>query len=78
MGYGIKLTEKAKAFIATKGYDVQFGARPLKRAIQKYLEDELAEIIIQTAVSEGDTIHIDLDEENSKMITKPVYDKMSV
>ena len=78
LGYRLELTEKAKSFIVSKGYDVQFGARPLKRAIQKYLEDELAEIIIQASVREGDTIHIDFDEENNKMITEPVYDKMTV
>jgi ATP-dependent Clp protease ATP-binding subunit ClpC len=70
LGYGLEITEKAKTFIASQGYDIQFGARPLKRAIQKYLEDELAEIIIQASVKEGDTIRIDFNEENKKMVTE--------
>jgi len=78
LGYTIDVTEKAKTFIASKGYDVQFGARPLKRAIQKYLEDELAEIIIQSSVKEGDEIRIDYDEESKKIVTDLVRDKMSV
>jgi len=78
LGYSLEITEKAKTFIASKGYDVQFGARPLKRAIQKYLEDEMAEIIISSSTKEGDTIRIDFDEENKKMITEFIYDKMSV
>ena len=78
LGYTLEISEKTKAFIASKGYDVQFGARPLKRAIQKYLEDELAEIIIQSSVKEGDTVLIDFDEENKKIIPKRICDKMSV
>ena len=78
LGYTLEITDKTKAFIASKGYDVQFGARPLKRAIQKYLEDELAEIIIQSSVKEGDEIRIDYDEENKKIVTELVHDKMSV
>ncbi|MDR0866265.1 MAG: ATP-dependent Clp protease ATP-binding subunit [Candidatus Symbiothrix sp.] len=69
LGYKIEITDKAKDFIATKGYDVQFGARPLKRAIQKYLEDELAEMIIKSNVKEGDTITVDFDAENQKIVT---------
>jgi ATP-dependent Clp protease ATP-binding subunit ClpC len=78
LGYSLDITEKTKAFIASKGYDIQFGARPLKRAIQKYLEDELAEIIIGSSKSEGDTIKFDFDEDNKKIITEFVCDKMSV
>ena len=78
LGYSLKITEKTKTFIASKGYDAQYGARPLKRAIQKYLEDELAEIIIQSSIKEGDTIRIDYDEENKKIIPELVPDKMSV
>ncbi len=70
LGYRLVITEKAKEFIASKGYDVQFGARPLKRAIQKYLEDELAEMIIKASVSEGDTITVDFDSENQKIVTQ--------
>jgi ATP-dependent Clp protease ATP-binding subunit ClpC len=69
LGYTLRLTDKAKDFIASKGFDAQFGARPLKRAIQKYLEDEMAEVIIQASVSEGDTISVDYNEEDSKIVT---------
>jgi len=62
LGYILNLTDKAKAFIAEKGFDKQFGARPLKRAIQKYVEDELAEEIITSKIASGDTIVMDLDE----------------
>ena len=60
LGYLIKLTDKAKDFIVDKGYDEKFGARPLKRAIQKYIEDPLAEEIINTNLLEGDTIVMDV------------------
>lgn len=65
LGYQIKLTNKAKEFIADKGFDKQFGARPLKRAIQKYIEDLLAEQIVSAKLTEGDTIKLDYkkDEE---------------
>ncbi|HLP05698.1 MAG TPA: ATP-dependent Clp protease ATP-binding subunit, partial [Paludibacter sp.] len=63
MGYNLKLSDEAKDFIADKGYDVQFGARPLKRAIQKYIEDELADIVLGGEVAEGDTILMDFDQE---------------
>jgi ATP-dependent Clp protease ATP-binding subunit ClpC len=66
--YKLVLTEEAKDFIADKGYDPQFGARPLKRAIQKYLEDEMAEIIVKATVSEGDTISVEYDKENDKLL----------
>lgn len=59
LGYSIKLTEKAKDFLAEKGYDQQYGARPLNRAIQKYLEDALAEEILKGELSEGDVIMAD-------------------
>jgi len=61
LGYHINLSNDAKDFIAEKGYDIAYGARPLKRAIQKYLEDPLAEEIIQSKIKEGDTIKIELD-----------------
>ncbi|MCC8171433.1 MAG: ATP-dependent Clp protease ATP-binding subunit [Parabacteroides sp.] len=69
LGYRLVISEEAKDFIATKGYDVQFGARPLKRAIQKYLEDEMAEMIIRATVSEGDTILVDFDKEEQKIVS---------
>ncbi|MBC9811786.1 ATP-dependent Clp protease ATP-binding subunit [Crocinitomicaceae bacterium CZZ-1] len=62
LGYQIELTEKAKDFIVNKGYDEKFGARPLKRAIQKYIEDPLAEEIIKSSLHEGDTIKMDLNQ----------------
>ena len=61
MNYKIKVTEKAKDFIIEKGWDEQFGARPLKRAIQKYIEDHLAEEIIISSIKEGDTINVGVD-----------------
>jgi ATP-dependent Clp protease ATP-binding subunit ClpC len=67
LGYHIRITDEAKAFIASQGYDVQFGARPLKRAIQKYIEDVLAEIFLEGTVETGDTIVIGYDKENDKM-----------
>ncbi|NPA38103.1 MAG: ATP-dependent Clp protease ATP-binding subunit [Chlorobi bacterium] len=69
LGYKLELTTKAKDFIASKGYDVQFGARPLKRAIQKYLEDEMAEVIIQASITEGDVIKVDYNEKQDKIVT---------
>jgi ATP-dependent Clp protease ATP-binding subunit ClpC len=62
LGYDLSLSEKAKDYIAEKGFDRQFGARPLKRAIQKYVEDALAEEIIASKIHEGDQIFMDLDE----------------
>ncbi len=67
MGYRMELTEKAKDFIAEKGWDDQFGARPLKRAIQKYVEDGLAEELIQNPCGPGSTILIDLDETSQEI-----------
>ncbi len=60
MGYTLKLTDKAKEFLSKKGYDPQYGARPLHRAIQKYLEDPLAEAILNDDFAEGDVIKADL------------------
>ncbi|WP_274475406.1 ATP-dependent Clp protease ATP-binding subunit [Mangrovimonas aestuarii] len=67
LGYTLKLSTKAKGFIANKGFDKQYGARPLKRAIQKYVEDALAEEIIASKVQEGDTIVMDLDEKSDEL-----------
>jgi ATP-dependent Clp protease ATP-binding subunit ClpC len=67
LGFSLELTEEAKDFIADKGYDVQFGARPLHRAIQKYLEDPLAEEILNMTVKNGDTLIASLDKENAKL-----------
>jgi ATP-dependent Clp protease ATP-binding subunit ClpC len=62
LGYQIELTEKAKDFICDKGYDEKYGARPLKRAIQKYIEDPLAEEIVKSTMKEGDKIALDLED----------------
>ncbi len=67
LGYTLKLSKKAKDFIADKGFDKKYGARPLKRVIQKHIEDALAEEIVNSKLSEGDTIKIDLDDENDKL-----------
>ncbi len=67
LGYNIAFSSKAKDFIADKGWDQQFGARPLKRAIQKHIEDELAEEIIKSKINEGDTIKIDFDLKKEKI-----------
>ena len=68
LGYLIKLTDKAKDFIVDKGYDEKFGARPLKRAIQKYIEDPLAEEIINTNLLEGDTIVMDVQDGKEELV----------
>ena len=70
LGYKLSLSEEAKNFVAEKGYDNQFGARPLKRAIQKYLEDELAELIISAQAVPGTEIVIDYDKEADKIVSK--------
>jgi ATP-dependent Clp protease ATP-binding subunit ClpC len=62
LGFELEITPEAKDFIAEKGHDLKFGARPLKRAIQKYLEDEMAEVIIEASVKDGDIIKVVLDE----------------
>ncbi len=68
LGYGLSLTEDAKAFLADKGYDQQFGARPLHRAIQKYLEDPLAEEILNMNVKPGDVLEVSFDKEADKLV----------
>tara|TARA_B100000674_G_scaffold57075_1_gene39767 strand:+ start:7380 stop:9947 length:2568 start_codon:yes stop_codon:yes gene_type:complete len=70
LGFKIQLTDEAKDYIANKGYDKEYGARPLKRAIQKYLEDALAEEILSSKLSEGDTVKVDFDEKNSEIKMK--------
>ncbi len=67
LGYTIKLSKDAKDFLADKGYDVQFGARPLKRAIQNYVEDEISELILSGAAKEGSTISFEVDKVNDKL-----------
>ena len=67
IGYKLIVDSKAKEFIANKGFDVQYGARPLKRAIQTHLEDSLSEIIIAANPEDGNTIHVDLNDDNSEL-----------
>ncbi len=67
LGFSLELTEPAKTFLADKGYDSQFGARPLHRAIQKYLEDPLAEEILNMNVKAGDILIADVDADNTKL-----------
>ncbi|MDE6042287.1 MAG: ATP-dependent Clp protease ATP-binding subunit, partial [Muribaculaceae bacterium] len=69
LGYRLVLSEEAKNYIAEKGYDRQFGARPLKRAIQKYLEDPLAEMIITASLMPGNEVVVDYDKENDTITT---------
>ena len=68
-GYAIEITDSAKAFLVDRGYDAQYGARPLKRAIQEYIEDDLAELILANTIARGDTLRIDhiADEPRLKM-----------
>lgn len=72
LGYTVTLSDEAKNFIASKGCDVQFGARPLKRAIQKYLEDELAELLLSAKVGQGDEIIVGFDTEQQKIVTQVI------
>jgi ATP-dependent Clp protease ATP-binding subunit ClpC len=67
LGYKIELTENAKDVIAERGYDENFGARPLKRAIQKYLEDPIAEEILKGEMAEGDVMEVDFDKEANEI-----------
>ncbi|MBO6532522.1 MAG: ATP-dependent Clp protease ATP-binding subunit, partial [Muricauda sp.] len=67
IGYELKLSDEAKDYIADKGFDKQYGARPLKRAIQKYIEDALAEEIVNSKLEEGDSIFMELDEKKEEL-----------
>ena len=68
MGYRLLIDDKAKEFVADKGYDVQFGARPLKRAIQNHIEDKVCELILSGELDKGTTINVTLDEENKQLL----------
>lgn len=72
IGYKLVVDDDAKSFIAEKGYDVQFGARPLKRAIQTYLEDELSELIISSKLQAGDNITVSVSENKEKLEAKKI------
>jgi ATP-dependent Clp protease ATP-binding subunit ClpC len=67
LGYTIELSDKAKQFVAEKGYDVQFGARPLKRAIQNYIEDGISELIVNGDIAAGTTIRIDKEDDKEEL-----------
>jgi len=68
IGYKINLTDEAKEFVATKGYDVQYGARPLKRAIQNYIEDGISDLIVNGNLPLGSVIHITLHENKNELV----------
>ena len=72
IGYELIVEDKAKKYIATKGYDAQYGARPLKRAIQTYLEDSLSELIVSSSLKEGSRIQATLNEEKDELDLKIV------
>jgi ATP-dependent Clp protease ATP-binding subunit ClpC len=78
LGYELKLSDEAKDHLAEKGYDEKFGARPLKRAIQKFIEDPMAEEIINQAIEEGDKINITLNKEKDGLTIKVVKGKKKV
>lgn len=78
MGYNLELSPEAKDFLADKGYDIQFGARPLKRAIQKYIEDELADVILAGGLENGDTILMELDAETQTLKAKIVKPTVAI
>ncbi|MFO7827304.1 MAG: ATP-dependent Clp protease ATP-binding subunit [Bacteroidales bacterium] len=72
LGYTVEISKDAKDYITEKGFDVNFGARPLKRAIQKYLEDPMAEVIIKTSIKEGEMLKVDYDKEKDEIIITPI------
>ncbi len=72
IGYKLMVDEDAKKFLASKGYDVQFGARPLKRAIQSYLEDGLSELIVSAGLQPGDTVNVSVYAEKDALSIKKV------
>ncbi|GAB1307352.1 ATP-dependent Clp protease ATP-binding subunit [Urechidicola sp. KH5] len=78
LGYKVKLSKKSKDFIVDKGFDKQYGARPLKRAIQKYIEDALAQEIVNANLSEGDTIELDYKDDASELAIKIKKGKKAV
>jgi ATP-dependent Clp protease ATP-binding subunit ClpC len=78
LGYTLNLTDKAKDYIADKGFDKQYGARPLNRAIQKYIEDTLAQEIVNSKLTEGDIITMDLDKKSNELKIKIQKSKKAV
>ena len=70
LGYQLKISNAARDFIAERGFDANFGARPLKRAIQKYLEDPMAEVMIKASLTEGDSVNVGLNEAKQEIKIK--------
>ena len=70
LGFEINISRKAKEFLVEKGYDKKYGARPLNRAIQKYLEDLIAQEIVSDSIKENDLIKVDVDNKNPKLSLK--------
>ena len=68
LGYTLEVAAEARDFIADKGFDANFGARPLKRAIQKYLEDPMAETLIKATIEQGETINVGFDADKSEIV----------
>ena len=68
IGYKLVMDDEARKFIANKGYDIQYGARPLKRAIQTHVEDALAEVILSNDIQEGDTIRGTYNKEKDAIV----------
>ena len=77
LGYSIELTSEAREYIIEKGYDIQFGARPLKRAIQKYLEDPLAELLIRGEAKSGNVLEVDYKKDTDKIEIVPKVKEIS-
>ena len=75
IGFNLKITNSAKKFISKNGFDPSYGARPLKRAIQKYVEDNLAEEMIQNNIKNGDKVSVDYDNKNEKIVVKVLKTK---
>jgi ATP-dependent Clp protease ATP-binding subunit ClpC len=78
LDYKLTINDEAKAFIAKNGYDIQFGARPLKRAIQKYVEDEIAELILSGTLSQGDEIEMVMNDDKTNVVAKAKHVEQQV
>ena len=78
MGMKLELSAEAKDFIADRGYDVQFGARPLKRAIQRYLEDALADVVLAGTAVDGDTVLMELNEAKDTVVARVVKPQAAI
>ena len=72
LGFKLELAESAKEFVADRGFDTKFGARPLQRAIQKYIEDPLAEELLNSEMKPGDTIVVEINEKDTEKLKTSV------